>query len=37
MKKLFNKFETWVNRKIGWFTHPASKQGKEKQNSIYNK
>jgi len=35
MKNKWKQLEIWINKKIGWITNPSSKQGKQKQNSIY--
>jgi len=34
MNKLI-KISEWFNKTCGWFLSPASKQGKEKQNSKW--
>lgn len=31
----FKKFEGWANKKLAFFTHPLSKQGKEEKNKYY--
>ena len=33
--KIINKFESWFNKKWGWFFCPSTKLGKEKQNARY--
>lgn len=33
---LYNRFEAFVERKLGWFFNPHSKLGKEHKNSKYN-
>ena len=35
MKNKYKLFQIWFNKKFGWFLNPSTKQGKEKQNSIY--
>ena len=35
-KKLKDKVEFWINKKIGWFFSPKWKSGKINQNSKYN-
>ena len=34
LSKLRN-IEKWIDKKIGWFTNPASKTGKEERNKMY--
>ena len=36
IKKIVNKIEEVVNKRLGWFLCPAHKQGKEKQNAKWN-
>jgi len=35
MKIILRKITLWITRKIIHFTHPLSKQGKEKRNKKY--